>query len=464
MIGQSGGSATLEGYATITFPQGSLGGNTNVVVQATSTAETATDWSVTSPIFSANVRAPYEVRVNVGNVQPSMDVSCTFALRPEFLASLVSNSEVQVFAQIYDNGGKANAAGIYSLLDSFELFPSVVDLSKKTVSVTLPRSMFTNARTSDGTFEAVIVVGATPTKPSTSVSSKNATGQSPSLPRSPPPLQGFSGVQDTPNYKTFVLPGKQAIPAAAGQCDGASLGPALEGANEVTSGFDPSASHYGTDYLATTGSRVNAMADGVIEKVGFDERPLPRPDPRSGKLVKGWGRYVVVRHTDGSKTLYAHLESDGVAVSAGQSVSKGQQIANSDNSGGSSGPHLHVEYAPNGQIYDKASKVDPNACVGSTLSSGITVGDNGSAADDAFAVAVDSLTVCQTSIGATNSCAIGSLRPGTHVLTLTCTIAPDDIGTFEIILDSGLTFSDGSTTVSGVLAQGESQTFSINKS
>jgi hypothetical protein len=51
------------------------------------------------------------------------------------------------------------------------------------------------------------------------------------------------------------------------------------------------------------------MADGTVSKIGFDSRPLPRPDPRSGKTVKGWGNYVVITHTDGSKSLYAHLQT-----------------------------------------------------------------------------------------------------------------------------------------------------------
>ena len=73
----------------------------------------------------------------------------------------------------------------------------------------------------------------------------------------------------------------------------------------------------------------------------------------------------------------------------------------SGESGGAAGhPHLHVEYAPNGQIHNNDSKVDPEPCIGGNIAGSITVSDNGSLADDAFSVAINGLVVCQTAIGA----------------------------------------------------------------
>jgi LysM repeat protein len=62
---------------------------------------------------------------------------------------------------------------------------------------------------------------------------------------------------------------------------------------------------------------------------------------RNGGYNGGYGSYVVVSHTNGTQTLYAHLSS--VAVSVGQSVSQGQSIGGLGNSGKSTGPHLHFE-------------------------------------------------------------------------------------------------------------------------
>jgi LysM repeat protein len=55
----------------------------------------------------------------------------------------------------------------------------------------------------------------------------------------------------------------------------------------------------------------------------------------------GYGAYVVVKHANGTQTLYAHLSS--VSVSSGQSVKQGQKIGGMGNSGRSTGPHLHFE-------------------------------------------------------------------------------------------------------------------------
>lgn len=55
----------------------------------------------------------------------------------------------------------------------------------------------------------------------------------------------------------------------------------------------------------------------------------------------GYGAYVVIKHPNGTQTLYAHLSS--VHVTLGQTVAKGAKIGGMGNSGRSTGPHLHFE-------------------------------------------------------------------------------------------------------------------------
>ena len=85
----------------------------------------------------------------------------------------------------------------------------------------------------------------------------------------------------------------------------------------------------GVDFGASTGTSVLAAASGeVIVSKG------------SG-WNGGYGNYIVVRHANGTQTLYAHLS--GNAVGVGARVSAGELIGYVGNTGRSTGPHLHFE-------------------------------------------------------------------------------------------------------------------------
>jgi len=98
----------------------------------------------------------------------------------------------------------------------------------------------------------------------------------------------------------------------------------------LTSGYGPrwGGYHYGDDYGVPVGTSINASASGVVTRarIGW-----------SG----GYGNYIIVKHANGTETLYAHLSK--ILVKAGENVSQGQQIAKSGNTGRSTGPHLHWE-------------------------------------------------------------------------------------------------------------------------
>jgi murein DD-endopeptidase MepM/ murein hydrolase activator NlpD len=61
-----------------------------------------------------------------------------------------------------------------------------------------------------------------------------------------------------------------------------------------------------------------------------------------------YGKYIVIKHASGWKTLYAHLNSFNVKV--GQKVSTGTLIGKVGSTGGSTGPHLHYEQKLNGVV------------------------------------------------------------------------------------------------------------------
>lgn len=85
----------------------------------------------------------------------------------------------------------------------------------------------------------------------------------------------------------------------------------------------------GVDLAASIGTPVGASASGEVIIA------------REGGWNGGYGSYVVIRHDNGTQTLYAHMSA--VHVGIGQYVSAGETIGAVGNSGRSSGPHLHFE-------------------------------------------------------------------------------------------------------------------------
>jgi len=89
--------------------------------------------------------------------------------------------------------------------------------------------------------------------------------------------------------------------------------------------------HAGLDFPCATGTDIYASHDGTVESVSTDS-------------TRGEG--VILRGVDGV-TLYWHMEQP--LVSAGQKVTRGMLIGLSDNTGLSTGPHLHFEYRPDSE-------------------------------------------------------------------------------------------------------------------
>ncbi|GAA3784662.1 peptidoglycan DD-metalloendopeptidase family protein [Streptomyces phyllanthi] len=84
--------------------------------------------------------------------------------------------------------------------------------------------------------------------------------------------------------------------------------------------------HTGLDFPVPTGTTVKSVAAGEVVSAGWGG---------------SFGYQVVIRHTDGRYTQYAHLSA--IAVKSGQSVASGQRIGRSGSTGNSTGPHLHFE-------------------------------------------------------------------------------------------------------------------------
>ncbi|WBY93667.1 phage tail spike protein [Enterococcus casseliflavus] len=66
----------------------------------------------------------------------------------------------------------------------------------------------------------------------------------------------------------------------------------------------------------------------------------------AGSYPDWYGNYVVIKHSDGLYTGYAHQSQ--LRVSVGDTVNQGQQIGNMGTTGPSTGPHLHFQFFTNG--------------------------------------------------------------------------------------------------------------------
>ncbi|MFI5630134.1 transglycosylase family protein [Streptomyces sp. NPDC051664] len=99
------------------------------------------------------------------------------------------------------------------------------------------------------------------------------------------------------------------------------VGTAYHQAGSWSSGY-----HTGVDFPVPTGTSVKAVAPGTVVSAGW---------------AGAYGYEIVIRHSDGKYSQYAHLSA--LLVREGQHVSGGRRIARSGSTGNATGPHLHFE-------------------------------------------------------------------------------------------------------------------------
>ncbi|MFE9764165.1 peptidoglycan DD-metalloendopeptidase family protein [Streptomyces sp. NPDC005808] len=129
--------------------------------------------------------------------------------------------------------------------------------------------------------------------------------------------------------------------------EGATIGTGYKVAGSMwSSGY-----HTGVDFVVPTGTTIKSVAAGTVVSAGWGG---------------AYGNQVVIQHADGQYSQYAHLSS--LSVSAGQTVTEGQQLGLSGATGNVTGPHLHFEIRT---TPDYGSDVDPVAYL---RSHGVTVG------------------------------------------------------------------------------------------
>lgn len=85
--------------------------------------------------------------------------------------------------------------------------------------------------------------------------------------------------------------------------------------------------HRGIDLKVYTGDTIRSAFDGKVRLTKYERR--------------GYGYYVIIRHSNGLETIYGHLSK--FLVKPNQEVKAGEPIALGGNTGRSTGSHLHFE-------------------------------------------------------------------------------------------------------------------------
>ena len=97
-------------------------------------------------------------------------------------------------------------------------------------------------------------------------------------------------------------------------------------------------SHDGVDLAAPEGAAVLAVRSGTVAETGWDDTD---------------GNYVLLDHGEGLTTRYGCLSA--VSVQTGDAVAQGDVLGTVGQTGAATGPHLHLEAAQDGALYDPLS-------------------------------------------------------------------------------------------------------------
>lgn len=102
---------------------------------------------------------------------------------------------------------------------------------------------------------------------------------------------------------------------------------------------------YAVDVAMPVGTPLYAAKDGKVVdmKMYFTKAGL---DP----AAHGKANYIRISHSDGTMTLYVHLKANSQVVKLGQYVKAGDLIAQSGNTGYTTGPHLHFAVQHNNGV------------------------------------------------------------------------------------------------------------------
>ncbi|MER6196038.1 M23 family metallopeptidase [Streptomyces sp. NPDC001586] len=138
-----------------------------------------------------------------------------------------------------------------------------------------------------------------------------------------------------------ISPTEQEAPAAS---TAGFVAPVIGGINtpyKATGSMWAGGTHSGVDFGASMGTSIKAVGAGTVVSAGW---------------AGSYGNQVIIQHADGHFSQYGHMSQ--LSVSAGQTVTVGQEVGLVGSTGNSTGPHLHFEIRT---TQDYGSDIDPLA-------------------------------------------------------------------------------------------------------
>jgi murein DD-endopeptidase MepM/ murein hydrolase activator NlpD len=106
-------------------------------------------------------------------------------------------------------------------------------------------------------------------------------------------------------------------------------------------------SQYAVDIALPDETPVYAAREGIVINARHDSyRGAPAP------VMLDQANFIQILHSDGTIAVYGHLHWDSIRVRIGEHIVRGQYLANSGNTGFTSGPHLHFAVIRNAGAED----------------------------------------------------------------------------------------------------------------
>jgi len=140
------------------------------------------------------------------------------------------------------------------------------------------------------------------------------------------------------SYQQMIGPPLDQLPAPYNYYPPFPLGlefPISQGFDDDTTHKDPS-NQYAVDIVMPEGTPILAARAGRVMELEDDFHGAAQKERYLAR-----SNYIRILHDDGTMAVYAHLQANSLKVREGARVGRGDWIANSGNTGYSSGPHLH---------------------------------------------------------------------------------------------------------------------------